>query len=86
MEQIGRGEIPKDFDDLGRTRDEASYIAVVHTDGNGMGERIKQNRQGNDNREYFAHRPHETDFQKEYRIATAPQQYQFLQESREWRL
>jgi hypothetical protein len=43
--------IPLDFDDLGRTRDEASYIAVVHTDGNGMGERFKQNRAGQDNRE-----------------------------------
>lgn len=44
-------EIPKDFDDLGRTREEASYIAVVHTDGNGMGERIKKNGQGANNRE-----------------------------------
>ncbi|MCX8118670.1 MAG: hypothetical protein N3G78_12160, partial [Desulfobacterota bacterium] len=33
-------EIPKDFDDFGRTKGESSYIAVVHTDGNGMGRRI----------------------------------------------
>ncbi len=34
-------EIPRELDDLGRTHDEASYVAFVHTDGNGMGERIK---------------------------------------------
>ncbi|MEO0248314.1 MAG: hypothetical protein ABIN58_02000, partial [candidate division WOR-3 bacterium] len=33
-------EIPKDFDDFGRTKGESSYIAVIHTDGNGMGERV----------------------------------------------
>ncbi|MCX7682283.1 MAG: hypothetical protein N2508_10050 [Anaerolineae bacterium] len=33
-------EIPKDFDDFGRTKGESSYIAVIHTDGNGMGRRI----------------------------------------------
>lgn len=33
-------EIPKDFDDFGRTRGESSYIAVIHTDGNGMGKRV----------------------------------------------
>ncbi len=35
-------EIPRELDDLGRTRDESSYIAFVHTDGNGIGERIKK--------------------------------------------
>ncbi len=34
--------IPKDFDDLGRSRDQQSYIAVVHIDGNGMGKRFEQ--------------------------------------------
>lgn len=34
-------KIPKDFEDFGRTRGESSYIAIVHTDGNQMGERIK---------------------------------------------
>lgn len=33
-------EIPKDFDDFGRTRGESSYIGVIHTDGNGMGKRV----------------------------------------------
>lgn len=31
-----------DFDDLGRTEDDQSYIAVVHADGNGMGQRFQQ--------------------------------------------
>lgn len=30
-----------DFDDFGRTRGEASYIAVVHADGNGIGNRFQ---------------------------------------------
>jgi len=33
-------EIPKVFDDFGRTKGESSYIAVIHTDGNGMGKRV----------------------------------------------
>jgi hypothetical protein len=43
-------EIPRELDHLGRTRDESSYVAFVHTDGNGMGERIKNfgSRFGND--------------------------------------
>lgn len=32
---------PLDFDDLGRTRGEASLIAVVHADGDGIGKRIE---------------------------------------------
>lgn len=35
-------EIPKKFDDFGRTKGESSYIAVVHTDGNGMGKRVAE--------------------------------------------
>lgn len=31
---------PRDFDELGRSSGEHSYIAVVHADGNGMGQRI----------------------------------------------
>ncbi len=34
-------EVPVDFDHLGRTKGDASYIAVVHTDGNGMGKRVE---------------------------------------------
>jgi len=33
---------PQDFDNLGRARGEASYIAVVHADGNGLGQRFLQ--------------------------------------------
>ncbi len=31
---------PMEFDDLGRSRGDFSYIAVVHADGNGIGQRI----------------------------------------------
>ncbi len=34
-------EYPLDFDDLGRTRGEASLIAVVHADGDDIGKRIE---------------------------------------------
>lgn len=33
-------QYPLDFDDLGRTRGEASLIAVVHADGDGIGKKI----------------------------------------------
>ena len=33
---------PRDFDDLGRSEAEQSYIAVVHADGDGMGQRFRQ--------------------------------------------
>jgi hypothetical protein len=33
---------PADFDDLGATAGEYSYIAIVHADGNGMGKRIRE--------------------------------------------
>lgn len=47
-------EAPSDFDDLGRTRGEASYIAVVHTDGNGIGKRIENiGESANDNRDWI---------------------------------
>lgn len=32
----------RELDDLGRTRGESSYIAVVHADGNGMGRRFQR--------------------------------------------
>lgn len=32
--------IPRDLDELGRSRGEESYIAVVHADGNGLGQRF----------------------------------------------
>ncbi len=33
---------PRDFEELGRSKDSQSYIAVVHADGNGMGARIRK--------------------------------------------
>jgi len=33
---------PYDLDDLGRTRGESSFIAVVHADGNGMGAKVRE--------------------------------------------
>ncbi len=38
----GEFAYPKEFDDLGRTHGESSYIGVVHVDGNGMGRRINE--------------------------------------------
>jgi hypothetical protein len=45
-------QFPTDFDDLGRSRGESSYIAVVHADGNSMGERFKLCGEGKSNLEY----------------------------------
>jgi hypothetical protein len=45
---------PRDFDELGRTEGEHSYIAVVHADGNGLGDRvIKLGNQAQNNRDYI---------------------------------
>lgn len=43
-----------DFNEIG-SKNESSYIAVVHIDGNGMGERIRKDseRHGKDDREYI---------------------------------
>ncbi|KAB8321191.1 hypothetical protein SD81_006860 [Tolypothrix campylonemoides VB511288] len=47
-------EFPLRYDNLGRTRDESSYIAVVHADGNSMGDRFKEHCKNiSDNREYI---------------------------------
>lgn len=42
FDDIGDYIIPYDVDDLGRTEGISSYIAIVHADGNGMGERFKE--------------------------------------------
>jgi len=34
-------DYPTDLDHLGRSREEASYVAVVHADGNGVGARVE---------------------------------------------
>lgn len=44
---------PFDLDDLGRSRGETSYIAVVHADGNGMGKIISDFGKTSDNRKYI---------------------------------
>jgi hypothetical protein len=47
-------DFPLRADNLGRTRDESSYVAVVHADGNGMGDRFKQHgKSTSDNRDYI---------------------------------
>ncbi len=44
---------PLGFDNLGRTEGDTSFIGVVHTDGNGMGNRIKEfGKQAKSNREW----------------------------------
>ncbi len=49
-------DIPHEFDDFGREAGDVSYIAVVHADGNSMGERLEQLqarfRRPGDNRSY----------------------------------
>lgn len=44
---------PQELDDLGRTEGEFSYIAVVHADGNGMGSRLLEVGNGQDDAEYI---------------------------------
>lgn len=46
-------EFPLDVDDLGRSRDESSYVAVIHADGNNMGDRFKNCGKDLPNREYI---------------------------------
>jgi CRISPR/Cas system-associated protein Cas10 (large subunit of type III CRISPR-Cas system) len=46
-------DFPLDVDDLGRSRDESSYVAVVHADGNSMGDRFKNCGKDSPNREYI---------------------------------
>lgn len=40
--ELGDYIIPYDVDDLGRTEGRSSYMAVIHADGNGMGDRFKE--------------------------------------------
>lgn len=47
-------EFPLRADHLGRTQDESSYVAVVHADGNSMGDRFKKyGKTASTNREYI---------------------------------
>jgi hypothetical protein len=45
--------IPYDVDDLGRIEGKSSYMAIVHTDGNSMGDRFKSCGKGKPDREYI---------------------------------
>lgn len=69
-------EVPKDFDDFGRTKGESSYVAVVHTDGNGMGKRIRRLREQfgspSDNRQYVRQ-------MREFSLSVQRAAYQALQ-------
>ncbi|MFH7244120.1 MAG: Cas10/Cmr2 second palm domain-containing protein [Spirulina sp.] len=47
-------DIPRDFDDFGRSKGEMSYIAVVHIDGNSMGKRFQEFGRGKSDPEYIA--------------------------------
>lgn len=54
----GYPEPPRDFDELGSSKGEKSYLAVIHSDGNGMGLRVEAIRDqhpdaGQDNRAYI---------------------------------
>src|ERR671932_88068 len=47
-------DFPLRTDNLGRTRDESSYVAIVHADGNNMSDRFKQHGKiTSDNRDYI---------------------------------
>lgn len=47
-------DIPLDVDDLGRSENESSYMAVVHIDGNQMGQRFESyGKSQSDNREFI---------------------------------
>jgi hypothetical protein len=50
--QLGDYEVPYDVDDLGRTEGQSSYMAIVHADGNGMGDRFKEHGKNKSDREY----------------------------------
>ena len=38
---ITKYSIPRDFEEIGGSHEDSSYIAIVHADGNGMGKRIE---------------------------------------------
>jgi hypothetical protein len=47
-------DFPLRTDNLGRTRDESSYVAIVHADGNNMSDHFKQHgKSTSDNRDYI---------------------------------
>ena len=46
-------QFPYRTDNLGRSQGESSYVAVVHIDGNGMGDRFKNYGKDRENRDYI---------------------------------
>lgn len=66
---------PTELDELGRNKDDTSYIAVVHADGNGLGliiQGLKERFPAGSNREYIAYM---RDFAKNVKqVATLAQQ------------
>ncbi len=46
-------KIALDFDDFGRSLGENSYLAIVHADGNNMGDRFQKHGEGRKNRPYI---------------------------------
>ncbi|MBE9232785.1 hypothetical protein IQ231_14110 [Cuspidothrix issatschenkoi LEGE 03284] len=46
-------KFPYRTDHLGRTENKSSYVAIVHADGNGMGNRFQEQGKGKINREYI---------------------------------
>ncbi|WP_375475004.1 hypothetical protein [uncultured Nostoc sp.] len=46
-------QFPYRSDNLGRSEGKSSYVAVVHIDGNGMGDRFKKHGEGKENRDYI---------------------------------
>lgn len=46
-------EFPYRTDQLGRSEGDSSYVAVVHADGNGMGDRFRKYGEGKPNRQYI---------------------------------
>jgi hypothetical protein len=46
-------QFPYRTDHLGRSKGESSYAAIVHADGNGLGDRFKKHGEGRENRDYI---------------------------------
>jgi hypothetical protein len=52
---LGDYIVPYDVDDLGRTEGRSSYMAIIHADGNGMGDRFKEyGSQSQSDRDYIS--------------------------------
>ena len=49
---LWEGELPKRFDQLGNVKNQSSFIAVVHIDGNSMGKRVEEIRKANEGKDW----------------------------------